>query len=388
MQIQSLSLRRFRNIDSLDWRPTPGLNLVWGANGQGKTNLLEGIHLALCGRSFRTRRDEDCLPWGLPEEAPAGRPSDDPTMTQVLLKRRVGERRLRVLLGKRWKRAFADGKLLPRLGLLMEEAAVVTFTPEDVALFKGPPAARRGFIDMTLSQLSSRYLENLQRYHQALRQLNAVYRNEARGSRLRESARAYYDILAGAAGELMIARGERLRQANQSIAGRFAELGGTGQLSIHYDPDVKALEFDPDHPDTKAEPLAERYIHLLESGFDHARRLKTCPFGVHRDDYTLELDGQDLRRYGSQGQHRLAALTLKLEAARWVEQSLDDPPILLLDDFGSELDPHRRETVLGGLKGTMQVFITATDPHDLGTDKWIDQARSICDGHWAESHWI
>ena len=99
---------------ALDWRPSPGLNLIWGDNGQGKTNLLEGIHLALTGRSFRTRHDEECLPWNLPED------TADPTLVQAMVAGSHGERRLRTLIGKGWKRAFADERWLARLADLMQ----------------------------------------------------------------------------------------------------------------------------------------------------------------------------------------------------------------------------------------------------------------------------
>ncbi len=141
MHLTEFHLRRFRNIRSLDWSPAAGINLIWGENGQGKTNMLEGLHLALTGRSFRTRRDEECLPWA--ETAHAVADDNEPTMAEVNLVRRPGERKLRLLLSRNWKRAFVDGQWLPRLADLWSEAAVVTFTPDEAGLFKGPPAARR-----------------------------------------------------------------------------------------------------------------------------------------------------------------------------------------------------------------------------------------------------
>jgi DNA replication and repair protein RecF len=374
LHLTSLTLRNFRNLEAIQWRPAPGLNLIWGENGQGKTNLLEGIHVALTGRSFRTHRDEDCVPWGR---------SDDParpTLAQVSLANRHGERRLRVLLGRAWKRVFADEQWLPRLADLWGEAGVVTFTPEDAALLKGPPAGRRRFLDLTISQFSRAYLGDLVRYNQALRQLNAVYKTWPPERDVRETARAWYPELARAGAALMLARARRLREAAGPVRERFTALGGAGALELAYDPDLAFDGLDLADPALEPQAAADAYLARLEASYDDGRRLGLCQLGVHRDDFAVRLEGADLRRFGSQGQHRLAVLTLKLESARWIADALGEPPILLLDDFGSELDPGRREAVLRGLKGAMQVLVTATHPRDLGPEDIFDAHCQVTGG--------
>lgn len=350
------------------------MNLVWGRNGEGKTNLLEAVHYALTGRSFRTRRDEEGLPWG------GGDDEADPTRAEVTLSRQRGERVLRLMMGKGWKRVFADGQWQTRLADLLGEAAVVTFTPEEAGLFKGPPAGRRRFLDRVLCQISRPYLETVQRYDQALRQLNALLkglRGHSDQERHRETAQAYFPEIAKTGAAMMMARARRLAEASGSMNERYRELGGSGELLLRYDPDLRRLEIDPADPSVEVVPLAELYQGRLEDAYAEARRLGACPLGVHRDDFSVQLDGQDLRRFGSQGQHRLASLTLKLESARWIEEMIGDAPILLLDDFGSELDPDRREAVLRKLSGSMQVIITATDPADLGSTGLFDVSCRI-----------
>ena len=374
MRLTSVTIRHFRNIEVLDWQPAPGLSLVWGENGQGKTNLLEAICLALTGRSFRAHRDDEALPWGLTED------SADPTLVQAVLSRNGGGRRLRVLLGREWKRVFADERWLARLADLWGEANVVLFAPEEAALLKGPPAVRRRFLDIVLSQISRIYLEHLQRYNQALRQLNAIYKMQPSGSDARALARAYYPLLAESGAALMIARAHRLRQADAPTGERYGALGGAGRLSLAYAADLKVKDLDPADPALDPRRLAEAYAARLEAAYDEGRRLGLCSLGAHRDDFEARLDGADLRRYGSQGQHRLAALTLKLESARWIEEAVGEPPILLLDDFGSELDPARRQAVLRGLQGKMQVIITATHPADLGPAELFEESRKIVHG--------
>lgn len=374
MHLISLTFRHLRNMEALDWRPAPGLNLIWGDNGQGKTNLLEGIHLALTGRSFRTHRDEELLNWQWSgDEA-------DPPLAQAVVERKGVQRRLRLLLGRGWKRSFADDCWLARLADLWREASVVTFAPEEAGLLKGPPSGRRRFLDIVLSQISRVYLDHLQRYHQALRQINAVYKTQPAHRDVRDAASAYYPLLAQAGAALNIMRARRLREAAASLNARFGALGGVGRLELSYDPDLKFKEIDPADPALAESALAQACLQRLEESFEDGRRLGQCALGVHRDDFTVRLDEADLRRYGSQGQQRLVALTLKLESARWIEESIGEPPILLLDDFGSELDPVRREAVLNGLQGTMQVFITATHPADLGPLSLFGQARRMVAG--------
>jgi DNA replication and repair protein RecF len=379
MLLAQVQARYFRNVATLQWEPAPGLNLIWGANGQGKTNLIEAIHLALTGRSFRTRRDEELLPWQRPDD-PA-----DPTLCQAVVERRDGaRRRLRLLIGHGWKRAFADGQWLARLGDLLAEASVVVFAPEDATLFKGPPAPRRRFLDMTLSQLSRDYLAQLQRHAQAMRQLTAAYRMRGSDAQARRAAESYAPLVAEAGAALMALRAERLTAARLSLPARHEALGGGPGLELAYEPGLRRLPAEAlaraaERPrDEQAlAPLAEHYRRALDQAFDEARRHGACPVGAHRDDLAVRLGGHDLRRYGSQGQHRLAALALRLESAAWIQEALGEPPILLLDDFGSELDRERRRAVLAELRHSMQVIVTATDPEDLAAPGLFDQVARM-----------
>jgi DNA replication and repair protein RecF len=379
MRLTAVHLRHFRNLNTLDWTPAPGLNLIHGRNGQGKTNLLEAVHVALTGRSFRTRRDEDLTPWNWTPDAA------DPTLCEATVRRASGARRLRLLLGRGWKRAFADSQWLPRLGMLLGEASVVVFTPDDAGLFQGPPGARRRLLDMVLSQLSPEYLLNLQQHTQAQKQLTAAYRLRGSDEQAREAAQAYAPLVARTGAALMAARAARLTAARVPLENRYATLGGSGCLELGYDPGLRRLPepmIDQAATQTPAavEALTAFYARELDRTFEEARRLGSCPSGAHRDDFALRLDGQDLRRFGSQGQHRLSALTLKLETADWIRRALDETPILLLDDFGSELDRPRRLAVLESLRPAMQVIVTATEVGDLGPPDLFDGAARIDSG--------
>jgi DNA replication and repair protein RecF len=278
-------------------------------------------------------------------------------------------------MGKGFKRVYADGQWLSRLVELWGRASVVTFTPEDADLMKGPPAARRRFIDMVLARVSPTYLDQLQRYHQALRRLNAIYKTRPIDRDVRGEAEAYWSVLAAAGATLIVARRKWLADADPELARRMDRLGAAAEVKLSYEPDLGSEALASPEPE-----ISSLFKDLLAQSYPDARRLGSCPIGAHRDDFSINLGGHDLRKYGSQGQHRLVALALKLESAAWIQRLSNDSPILLLDDFGSELDPARRASVLEGLAGSMQVIVTATTPGDFPPNAMFDTAIRIVAG--------
>ena len=264
MHLLTLTIRKFRNIENLQWRPAPGLNLIWGENGQGKTNLLEAVAMAMTGRSFRTRRDEECLPWDQPQNPAA------PTLAQVEIQRRLGRRALRLVLGHESKRAFIEGRLAPRLADLWAEGAAVVFTPESVDLFKGPPAARRRLLDMTLAQVSPSYLDRLRRYQATLRQLNAALRSPQPEPQVREAAQAFYPLLADDGAALVAARAQRLADASGPLAERFCGAGRGGPLALRYLPNLK--DQAPEPAGAGESLLRERLLNKLHDRHADSRR--------------------------------------------------------------------------------------------------------------------
>lgn len=372
MQLTAIAIRRLRNIERIDWQPPAGVSLIWGDNGQGKTNLIEAIHLTLTGRSFRTHRDEEMLPWGT---------TDEPTRVQAALMGHAGATRLAVAMGKGFKRVYADGQWLSRLVELWGRAAVVTFTPEDADLMKGAPAARRQFMDMVLARVSPAYLDQLTRYHQALKRLNAIYKTRPIERDVRAEAEAYWIVLAEAGAGLIEARRKWLGDAGPELAKRMERLDASGEIELNYEPNVEAAgRGSGPTSENETALIAARFRDLLAETYFDSRRLGSCSVGAHRDDFSIKLGGHDLRRFGSQGQHRLVALALKLESAGWIQRLSGDAPILLLDDFGSELDPARRASVLEGLAGSMQVLVTATTPNDFPAEAHFGAAIRIVAG--------
>ena len=317
MRITGLKLHNFRNYRDLEQAFEPGLTVFTGLNGAGKTNVLEAIFLCALGRSHRTSRDAELIRMGEMEG-----------MVLLNLVTRGGSRSIReeLVSGER-KRIFLDGAPVAKSGELMGCLNVVMFSPEDLILVKGGPAERRRFMDMEISQLKPAYYYDLQQYNQALKQRNNLLKDgiETAGDMLE-----LWD-------EQLSRLGARIEIARAAFCRDLKELAG----ELH------------DHMSSGKENLDKDLIR----GFTSA--------GPHRDDLLLELNGCDVRTYGSQGQQRTTALSLKLSEIALIERLRQEKPVLLLDDVFSELDERRRELLLSAIEGC-QGFITCTHLAELG----------------------
>lgn len=379
MRLISLEVAAFRNLRELSLRPPEGLCLIDGDNGLGKTNLLEAIHCAAAGRSFRTRRDEDCVPRppAIQPETPspsAPSPSSATARVDSLWSARSGERAHRYLVDARGKRVLVDDRLQPRLADLWRDCALVCFQPSDAEIFREAPGERRRFLDQSISQVHPAHMEALMEYQRAQKQINASLRAGAPAPRIE----AFVPTLARAAATIMRLRRDAIGALGPRWGEKFRELGGGGLVSMRAVQGMRipaARESAAESSTSKPTPEALSLEFLR--GLERSRREGSLAEGPHRDDFAGELDGRELARFGSQGQNRLAALSLKLAAAEWIEAARGESPVLLLDDFGSELDPARRRRVLEGLRGRMQVFVTATERADLGGAGLFDLALRL-----------
>lgn len=381
MNLLEIHIRHFRNLEALDWEPSQGINVIVGENGQGKTNLLEAIYFGLLGRSFRTRREEQCLPWEGADVAPADAgtgTSSGGTTIRTTLKGIHSTREIRVALGRGFKRAWSDGVLVPRLGDLWSGSGVVVFSPADVDLFRNAPAGRRAFMDQLFSLGSRAYLGHLQRYQRALKQINAALKPHSGASSTAAATEPFYRVLAESGEGLMELRERYLRELEALCAASFRSLEGLGVFALKYDPNFRGGDGGG-----SGQPLSEGLHARWQQRHEESRRLGALESGPQRDDLRVTLDGRDLGKFGSQGQHRLVALALKLSAADWLADGLKDTPLLLLDDFGSELDRRRCDAVIAHLRGRMQTFITATGVEALGGPAEFDQVRELRSGRWA-----
>ncbi|PIW00781.1 MAG: DNA replication/repair protein RecF [Deltaproteobacteria bacterium CG17_big_fil_post_rev_8_21_14_2_50_63_7] len=346
MRLQTLAAQHFRNLQDFRIVPHPRFNILIGYNAQGKTNLLESIYLSANLKSFRTHQNEELVRFGLQEArvvAEVQRGNDTLTLELKLQTRR--------------RLVWVDGQLTRRLTDALGLLQVILFAPEDVALIKGQPSARRSFLDHAVFVSRASYLSILSDYNATLKRRNAVLKNDRRDAKLLE---VYSEQLVEHGAEVIGARLELLRQLRPLFNDAFRNIFGAKlEASIRYRAswaDQVDLDAPPDANTLRCAMLAA--IRAL--GGDELRR-KQSLVGPHRDDLEVLLDGTPAKAHASQGQHRSIVLALKCAEILLLKDRFGLEPILLLDDVSSELDSTRNQQLfsfLASLSG--QVFITTT----------------------------
>ncbi len=396
MRLTHLSLTGFRNYTRLELDLPPGLTVLQGANAQGKTNLLEAIHLLATGRSPRTAAERELINWlalesplpyarlagevtrtpqlaAVPGQAPASGLSEQ--LELVLMLVRNGTNSNGVSVRKQVRINGAARRALDLIGRLR----VVLFLPEDVSLVAGAPAERRRYLDIALCQIDPVYCRALAEYAKGLAQRNALLkrlRDEGGDARQLD----FWDgVMAQNGATLLRRRAQAIATLARLAAERHRALTqGAERLKLTYlpSPDPQRL-FSGQRP---ADETGEAYAEMAAG--EIAERLKaqlrttrprdiasgTSLLGPHRDDMGFSVAGRDLRLYGSRGQQRTAALALKLAEVQMMRAETGDSPLLLLDDVMSELDATRRHALLETLGEVDQALVTTTDWSDFSPE--------------------
>ena len=340
MIIQALDLTNFRNIESASLTLSETFNIIRGRNAQGKTNLLEAIHLFSLGRSFRTRRSEEMIMFG-----------SDYLFARLSCLSDM-DVRVRIEIGlERGGRinASVNGNKLSGLGEIIGIMPTVIFTPQDVTLASGPPADRRVFIDYTAAQISPAFLQNLREYRRVLDQRNSLLRQAADTRREPKGMEAWDDMLVERGAAIVEGRREMLGEIQNRAEQLFGEIVPEGgSLRMEY-----RCSFESEQGDAR-EALADALRRLR----DQERSRGYTLVGPHYDDINIFLGDEELRRYGSHGRKRLASIILKLAQAWAIMERRAERPVVLLDDIFSELDGETGERVSGLLTDRYQSFIT------------------------------
>ncbi len=341
MFASQLYLKNFRNYREATVTAPPGLILIAGANGAGKTNLLEAFHFLALGRSFRTNRDRDLVRHG-----------DDALAVRATVQSPRGEQTLELAYDAAGKRAAINGEIVPRLVDYVGTLAVVAFGPDDLALVKDEPAARRRFLDTWLSQQSREYLYALQRYHAVLRSRNALL---ARAAPRPQIEPFDYELVTTGA-RLTLLRAKAAAALGPAAASAYGELVPQGEKF--------AVEYAPSVPlgDGAEQGIVSAFERKLREAREEEERRRQTLVGPHRDDLSLEITARDARRFASEGQQRTAALSLRIAQFRLLREKRGDPPLLLLDDVASELDDERQRRLAGVVARAEQIWLTATRP--------------------------
>ncbi len=367
MHLLDLECEHFRNLSGcpgspLVLDPHPRFNIFEGANGQGKTNLLEAIYVLGTLRSFREPRTRTLVQWDADSAIVRGR-----------IERRGVERTLAVELAPRGRRAMVDGKAVKRLSDYFGHLHMVVFGPEDLVLTKGGPSNRRSFLDRAIFNERPVYLEEARAYQTALEHRNELLRRG--GPMVQDPAvMASFD-------EQLATRGARVLRRRLTFLARYRPVfervftritGGSHGVAMRYSSPVLAQIGAPaaapdtlgsDDPTAPSEAtLGQGLADLLERSREVDGRRRYTTRGPHADDLVLTLDAHEARTHASQGQHRAFALALKIAELEIAEEALGAAPVLLLDDVSSELDRTRNAQLMAHLdRSGGQVFITTTD---------------------------
>jgi DNA replication and repair protein RecF len=365
MRIRELQIINFRNIRFLRGEFAPGLNLVYGSNAQGKTNILEAIYLLVTGRSFRTTMDREMIPWI--------RDGYEATVIRACVDKKSYDERFLLTFSQSEKHVFLNGNPLSRLGELVGRINAVLFTPSDLQLVSGSPGLRRRFLDIEISQVSRPYLHHLQRYDLALRQRNALLKQHQKRPSLKNELVAWDHQLAEHGSELFRARSEMIEKLSRSSAGLYSRISGQREvLRLRYDHSPRQIE-------AGANPF-EGLLSALRNAQDDDIRRGATSVGPHRDDFAFLIDDREARDFGSQGQQRSCVLAVKLAELHIMQQATGEMPLLMLDDLMSELDDSRKRALLEILDPATQVFITATEESLVAPLRMPDAVFQMEDG--------
>ena len=336
-------LNDFRNYERAEVEMSPGINLVSGANAQGKTSLLEGVSLLSTGRLLRGSKDAQAIRHGAESSTVSCEIGGSGTEIKVVLRRGTK------------KRVELNGTSLPRASDLIGRLPTVSFSAADLCIVTGDPSDRRQFLDWELAQLSPSYLKALTVYKRSIEHRNALLRQSQEQVVPAVEFEPWEVQIAAAGTAVRHSRMEWVQTLELDSREAHSNLGGGETLDLRYE--VRDNGND-----------AESFASLLESsrGFDVARGSTSC--GPHRDELMILVKGQEARYFGSQGQQRTAVIAMKLATLTSAEKMLRVTPILLLDDVFSDLDIARRSRLMDLTLGRGgQVFLTCTEPELAGS---------------------
>lgn len=341
MKIERMGIDAYRNLEHLvlDF---DDVNVIYGENAQGKTNLIEAVYLFTGAKSFRGSRDSELVQFGK-EQA------------QLQIHFVSGNRPQTAMLQiKKRRSATLNGIAKASAAALGEEIKAVVFSPAHLTMIKDGPAERRKFLDLALCQIRTGYKKLLSDYNRSLAQRNMLLRDIAAGKMSADTLFIWDGNLARAGAKIIYQRRayvaaleEPLSRIHTGLSGGREQIGARLQGAFAYG--VLAVE-----------ELERRLLSLLESARSEDLYHRATTVGPHRDDLDITLNGISARKYGSQGQQRSCVLSLKLAEAEILQQKTNEAPIALLDDVMSELDEGRQDYILNHMKG-MQLFITCCD---------------------------
>ena len=356
MYIESVQLQNFRNYRELQLDFDKGTNIFYGDNAQGKTNILESVYICGTTKSHKGSKDKELIRFG-----------EEEAHIRMMIKKDGLSYKIDMHLRKNKAKGVAiNGLPIKKARELFGIVNLVFFSPEDLSIIKEGPAGRRRFLDMELSQIDKGYLQQLIAYNKILNERNNLLKQINLYPALIETLDGWDEQLLTAGQFLIKKREEFVQFLDEMMARIHSQLtGGKEQMKVEYEKNVSAEEF--------REQLYSRRNKDISSG--------TTTAGPHRDDLRFKVGGIDIRKFGSQGQQRTAALSLKLSEIRLIEQVTGEKPILLLDDVLSELDAGRQSWLLESIQD-IQTLISCTGLDDFVSHQFkINRVFQVVKGH-------
>ncbi|MBP3463265.1 MAG: DNA replication/repair protein RecF [Clostridia bacterium] len=337
MYIKKVKLENFRNYDNLEIELKKDFNLIYGDNAQGKTNILESIYLCAIGRSFQTNKDSELIKIG-----------KDKAKIEVDYVRKDREGKINIEISDK-KIFFINGIKQKKLSDIIGKINIVLFYPDNINIIKGSPADRRKFLDIMISQLKPNYIHILNRYLKTLEQRNIYLKQIKFDNKSKDMLEIWDERLAELSYQIYIYRNEYIQKIKEKIKNIHNKITNCGKQ----DEEIEIIYI------SSGKTKEEYYKDLIKNRENDIRRGFTST-GSHRDDFDILINNKKVNIYGSQGQARTSVLSLKLAELEIIYDEIDEEPILLLDDFMSELDENRRNNLTKAIKNN-QVFITCTD---------------------------
>lgn len=349
MRVESVRLENFRNYESARIDFTPDINVIAGANAQGKTNLLESVFLMSSGHGFRTRQDRELVRFGAMGARVRG---------EIFSHGR--EQTIDISFGGGLKKRVLCNEVKTPVSELSNTLRVVLFSPEDLNLIRDGAAQRRRFLDLAISQLRPNYAELISKYHRCYEHKRSILGDWREKPSLLDTLDEFSDSLNRLSAQIIRYRAAYIKKLSESAPGIHREFSGSGEaLSLSY----KTVSSVPD----PFLPAGELYEHILRHQREHREAeiaTGSVLTGIHKDELEISINGALARSFASQGQTRTAALSLKMAEREISREDTGETPVLLLDDVLSELDARRQEYVLNRIGGG-QTLITCCEDEQI-----------------------
>lgn len=370
MNVSSIELTHFRNYEKLKIDIRPGINVFYGFNAQGKTNILEAVYLCACARSHRTSRDTDMIMSGFSDYAVKIAFTSDGRHEETIEIQYLDADPKDAKRTRPQRLVYHDGVRLDRISEMMGLFHAVIFAPEDLMLIKEGPATRRRYLDLLLSQVRPTYFQELQLFNRLLMQRNRLLKDFRNNLFQRGKSELTADeLMQIETWDLALAGSmARLIRRRQEYAARISLIAAKAHDSISSGKEKLSVKYRTVagiKPESSEQEVLGTILSKLKSNLYEDIDKGTTSIGPHRDDLEIGLDGDHLKPFASQGQQRSAVLSLKLAELEIIRMDTGELPVLLLDDVMSELDVIRRQSLLEGIEQA-QVLITCTDRQQVG----------------------